>query len=382
MRRTRTIPSLVLLVLLVFFVCAGSSSAQTYEPRFSAGYAYDAERSRLVVFGGFYRGEYPSGTWEWDGARWLLVSVDGPPARNSPAMAWDARRRVVVMFGGDTRNGPLGDTWEWDGATWRRVATSGPPPRTLHRMAFDPHRGQVVLFGGLSGESLLADTWSWDGYTWREVATEGPPARALHALASEPGTGRLLMFGGMAELGPEAPKHDDTWLWDGDGWIRADVVGPPARDHVQAVGDPMRGWVVMHGGSGAVGERWLRDTWIWSDGRWAHLSAGPAIAGHNLYFDAAKGAPSMFGGFGPDGTTAATTFWIFDGASWVEPSSRPGDSPLDRVFSARRSDEPERSTIGNSQRRETPRFLRRSGDLPLGDVSGKGGLLVPEAREA
>jgi hypothetical protein len=53
-------------------------------------------------------------------------------------------------------------------------------------------------------------------------------------------------------------------------------------------------------------------------------STNVAVVAHNLYFDAARGAPSMFGGFGPDGATTATTFWIFDGASWLEPSSRPG----------------------------------------------------------
>ena len=83
---------------------------------YSVGSAFDVDRGRLVIFGGFVRGTYAGNTWEWDGRAWTLMTSEGPSARNSPAMVYDAARRQVVMFGGDTRTtGALGDTWVYDG---------------------------------------------------------------------------------------------------------------------------------------------------------------------------------------------------------------------------------------------------------------------------
>jgi hypothetical protein len=64
---------------------------------YSVGAAFDAARSRLVVFGGFGQGGYVGDTWEWDGSRWARFVGAGPRARNAPAMTFDARANVVVM---------------------------------------------------------------------------------------------------------------------------------------------------------------------------------------------------------------------------------------------------------------------------------------------
>src|SRR6185436_10346304 len=97
--------------------------SQTSPPAaYSVGTAYDAARGRLVVFGGYTRGQYVGDTWEWDGASWSRVPGPGPLARNGPAMVYDAARREVLLFGGDTRaTGSLGDTWAFDGKAWRQI---------------------------------------------------------------------------------------------------------------------------------------------------------------------------------------------------------------------------------------------------------------------
>jgi hypothetical protein len=81
--------------------------------------AYDAARGVTLLFGG-------TETWSWDGTTWRKLASTGPSERRVSAMAWDAQRERVVLFGG---NGPGGappyssfaDTWEWDGTAWREV---------------------------------------------------------------------------------------------------------------------------------------------------------------------------------------------------------------------------------------------------------------------
>jgi hypothetical protein len=80
--------------------------------RYDVAMAYDARRRRVVLFGG--RPSMSSGglqdTWEWDGERWAQVPIASPPgARFGHAMAFDADRGRVVMFGG----GADATTWEY-----------------------------------------------------------------------------------------------------------------------------------------------------------------------------------------------------------------------------------------------------------------------------
>lgn len=152
--------------------------------------AYDSTRDRVVLFGGISGNLRLDDTWEWDGTKWLNVSLDvpltqRPPARERHALAYDAGRNVVVLFGGRGNGGPLSDTWEWDGTTWtEKTPLDTPLPRSGHALAYDPIRGRVVLFGGQDGSGqALGDTWEWDGENWIEGEGTSPPARFEHALA-------------------------------------------------------------------------------------------------------------------------------------------------------------------------------------------------------
>lgn len=59
----------------------------------------------------------------------------------------------------------------WDGKQWTQIRTVGPTPgrRDLHVMVYDAARNRTVLHGG-TGEKVLDDTWEWDGKGWLQVA--------------------------------------------------------------------------------------------------------------------------------------------------------------------------------------------------------------------
>jgi len=110
--------------------------------------AYDAARSRTVVFGGNDAQQFFDDTWLWDGTSWTLVpALVAPRARVDAAMTYDGRRQRVVMFGGMIR-GPAMDTpgadmWEWDGSVWTKYDASGraaPAMRAFHALFYDERR--------------------------------------------------------------------------------------------------------------------------------------------------------------------------------------------------------------------------------------------------
>src|SRR5262249_32387785 len=145
---------------LLFFICcvslAFASEKTEITVRNAHAMAYDADRARVVLFGGADDSKVCGDTWEWNGNKWELVSSTGPDPRTVPAMTYDTVRKKVVLFGGNRvlfGKSPdektfLSDTWEWDGHNWHELNVSGPPPRAEAAIAFDSFRGRVVLFGG------------------------------------------------------------------------------------------------------------------------------------------------------------------------------------------------------------------------------------------
>lgn len=80
-------------------------------PRVEA--AMVAGKTGLVLFGGQIISNTRLGdTWEWDGEVWTNRQDMGPPERSSHAMAYDVDRDRVVLFGGWGSTPAAGDTWE------------------------------------------------------------------------------------------------------------------------------------------------------------------------------------------------------------------------------------------------------------------------------
>jgi hypothetical protein len=87
------------------------------------GMVFDEERGVLVIFGGAKSSSTLSSlnaeTWVLQGGAWSQVSNEGPSPRGSPAMAYDPERKRIVLYGGFTADQhELADTWEWDGRAW------------------------------------------------------------------------------------------------------------------------------------------------------------------------------------------------------------------------------------------------------------------------
>jgi hypothetical protein len=196
------------------------------EPRRSgAAGAPDVPRGRFVLHGGSPApGQTLGDTLEFDRNTWRRVAVNGPRARMQGSMAFDSARAVSVLFGGAALNPlrRLDDLWEWDGVTWRQPAISSERPagRSAPAMAYDAERREIVLFGGIDDTGqLLADTWLWNGSGWRRAEVEGPPARYDTVMAFDAARRVVVLFGGDRE----AELLGDTWEWDGSQWTRCDA---------------------------------------------------------------------------------------------------------------------------------------------------------------
>ena len=279
--------------------------------------AYDPDSRATLVFGG-HNGNPVRDTWLWDGQTWTQVSpLTQPSARWSHAMVHDPIRHVVVLFGGYSGAAGLGDTWEWSGATrtWTQRATNGPSARLGGAMTFDPRRGRVVLFGGEEYPvEKLSDLWEWDGSAWTQIDGSGPSPRYASRMAYDPQAGTSVLFGGVDDR-TNRRGRDDTWLWNGTAWSRANPsLTPPARGYSSLVYDPLRQETVLFGGLGAG--PYLGDTWTWRAGAWALRTPANAPSGRNGHaaaFHAGTGEVFLFGGYD---TAARNDLWSWDGVNW------------------------------------------------------------------
>lgn len=262
---------------------------------------------------------------------WSAVSLQSPAnpgVRNGHSMAYDAARSRTILFGGADAARVLGDTWEWDGSVWKRVSQTGPEPRTFAAMAYDDVRRKIVLVGGnrvLFGsdppaiDTYLADTWEWDGRGWTRAPVSGPPPRAEAAIAFDAGRGRMVLYGGYDRRDGAIRRLGDTWEWDGSRWAEIRAEGPAPRNGAAAAYDRRRSATVLVGGRAPQGAS--PETWTWNGERWKLLGDGSPDGIFNcaLAYDAARGALVRFGGYRAKVRVGET--WELAGASWTLVSS-------------------------------------------------------------
>ncbi len=233
--------------------------------------AFDAQRARVVMFGGTSSSGELQDTWIFTGTTWVELATTGtrPPTRVEHAMAYDSVRQRVVLFGGANLGFALSDTWEWNGGAWTQVALTGttPPAYRGHAMAFDSTRNRTLLFGGGGGTATYQTaTWEWDGATW---VSQGPvgsgPPREFVALAFDSRRGRTVMFGGSLTLTGATTHYDETYEWSGTSpWVQIPITGTRPtlrRQHAMAY-DSVRGRVVLFGGANGM----ARNSQTWEYG--------------------------------------------------------------------------------------------------------------------
>ncbi|MBI2945238.1 MAG: hypothetical protein HYY25_13675 [Candidatus Wallbacteria bacterium] len=309
--------------------------------------AYDSARQRVVLFGGWAGGDNSNDTWEWDGTSWsqkqahtYWFGVYQPAYRRGHALAYDSERQRVVLFGGYGRSGvgfgDLNDTAVWDGSIWSKLQldTGWPGPnqptrRLQHALAYDSARQRVVLFGGGSSYgSQFNDTWEWDGSAWSQKqadtaapGTQQPSRRVQHALAYDGARRRVVLFGGASSGG----YLNDTWEWDGTDWSQKQantalpgVDQPTGRDGPALAYDDARRRVVLFGGF--TGSEPLNDTWEWDGASWRRWQADTVWPGadqpiqrlqHALAYDSARQQTILFGGLG-SGNAFFNDTWAYD----------------------------------------------------------------------
>jgi len=304
------------------------------------GMAFDPRRGRVLMHGGVVRGFAVRDTWEWDGTTWNRLA-NGPPGNNE--MAFDTHSGTMLRVGADT--------WSFDGQAWSRAEVA-PEPRNHPAIAFDPVRGRAVLYGrpqgstwehdgnrwilaaatstnptgtvwgpGLAwdasqpgiGEVLMYDqgiTSSWDGANWRQRTAPGPTAQGT--IVADTGRAEVVLYNDAGE----------TWVWNAGAWTQRLVAGPPRRFLPQMAFDPLRGMVVLFGGTTSVGNAAgvLDDTWLWNGTAWTKASPAVSPPGrydHAMAWDASSGEVVVSGGQ-RDSTTigAIMDTWSFDGTTW------------------------------------------------------------------
>lgn len=123
-----------------------------------------------------------------------------------------------------------------------------------------PNRKRVLLYGGWTTEGVRDDTWEWDGVGWvRRIPERNPGPRMSASIAFDERQSRTLLFGGIANTAPVmelAPAG--LWEWNGITWARVVTpTTPSARAGASFSWDPKahRGYLFGGGTSIALTER-------------------------------------------------------------------------------------------------------------------------------
>ena len=317
---------------------AGSCAEGRIGTRRNHAMTYDPSSGGIVVFGGSSgdaNDPEPRSLWSWDGTRWRCLSSDGPPGRDTPELAFDAERKKLVLFGGRTRIGDrqfriMTDTWEWDGARWTLIDTLGARPRRLHQvLGYDPSRRAVILHGGLNTEDRgrpLSDTWRWTGKRWEELSLGNPPTNVEnHNALLSTRDGLLLLM--QVEDSTKCPPTD-RWqrarakIFELRGSTRADLTPDgPCVAGLPPAALTSDGLVVFSGA--APNSPWPAEAWMWRDKTWQRIESMPtARRASRAAYDPKRRRVVFFGGDDAGGMLGDT--WEWDGQRWsqIQPSHR------------------------------------------------------------
>jgi len=222
------------------------------------GAIYDPARDRMVLFGGssLVAPYHQNDAWSLSlsGApAWTALTPAGtPPSRRQGlSVAIDAERDRMLVFGGLSDTAPIlnRDVWalSLSGATaWDSLEIAvGPPPRHQSVVVCDPARDQLLMFGGLAdfgtGQTRSGDLWSLSlagAPVWSELHPDGAPdPETADAAIFDVAGDRLIRYGGVF-------GHNATWIWQPTAVLAA---APPSRaeQRLSATPNPSRGAVEL-----------------------------------------------------------------------------------------------------------------------------------------
>ena len=331
-------------------------------PRNVFGFAYDAGRDRMVIFGG-WDGANLSDSWALDltaGGAWSPIPTAAlPSARRGCYAAYDDAGDRLVMFGGFDI-GTRDDVWalsftgtpEWTSLTVGGIA---PSRRYGGGAIYDPLRRRFVVCGGYDVTYRMdVHAIALDGpLAWTRLFADndaGPPpesgaaprapshpgSRRDYAIALDPATSDLYLFGGTKGHGWDYVSRFPPW--DCDEFHRLSLASLPIRWQAivvsgarpferrghRAVWDPIRHRMLMFGGFDNI---YRNDLWAlnpYPTPSWQQLlPTGPPPDGRMLFgmvFDPTHDRLIIVGGhsgFPPTGNLP------YRGDAWELPFSGP-----------------------------------------------------------
>ncbi|HEY8673689.1 MAG TPA: hypothetical protein VIM76_08010 [Candidatus Dormibacteraeota bacterium] len=198
----------------------------------------------------------------------------------------------------------------------------GPVSAFGFSVADDPAVHRVVLFGGVDSYD---ETWLWNGNRWsRAQPRTSPPGRFQAAAAYDPETRLVMLFGGRLPSGQIA---DDTWAWSGATWRELDSgagTQPPGEGALMAWDNAKREMVLVATAANAAGG----ETWVWRGSHWSRQTGGeppPTPIAGEMAFDPASSALLFVSGLSPPLGPGMTT-WRFDGRGWLQLPATPPQS--------------------------------------------------------
>lgn len=293
-----------------------SSVAGGPSPRATAGIAYDAADSYVVLFGGqVYTSAYAAeehttcagDTWIFQNGLWRNLSISGPPANCAPEMTYDAADGYVIETGGWMRENvshcacflDYNQTWVFSHGRWQNLSTYTPSLEATYgpNIAYDPDLREVLACT-LAGSG--PEEWGFADGAWSAIQV---PPGATNCGGFWDLSYDLSMKGMVAFNDTFASPGPDTWLLRNGSW--SELGTPPAGvlEGGELAFDPVLNCTVYFGETippGAPSSDWQNVTWVMRNGQWSNASVGgPKVRAYQaMVFDAHDGYLLMFGGTG------------------------------------------------------------------------------------
>ncbi|MCI4321556.1 MAG: hypothetical protein L3K05_04535, partial [Thermoplasmata archaeon] len=185
-------------------------------------------------------------------------------------------------------------------------------------------------------------TWKFSGGNWSLLTTTGQvPATLGPGLVYDGRDGYVLLYGGrlMATGAPTAPVTNQTWSYSAGTWANLSAnstAAPTAVDFANLVYDAADEYVLLYDQLGLSGSPngTLYTTWSYAAGVWANLTgtagASPPSFWGAMTYDARDQYVVYFGGVTLSNNLTNAT-WTFHGGLWKNASLVVSNAPAARM---------------------------------------------------
>ncbi len=257
--------------------------------RIGSSLTYDPATSSVMLFGGVGPSGFLADTWSYSAGTWTNLtgsSTMAPPPRAGASFAWDANASEGVLYGGigpsggNWTNSTTGfvDTWLYSptGIWTASAQLASSVPVSGGAMTYDPASGMVIDAVAATPAAACGgtdSTWEYASNAWTNISASvsgAPSGRTGGSAAYDASQSGLVLFGGADCHGP----RNDTWSFSNGRWTQMSLgTTPSPRTDAQLTFDSAAGELVLFGGFGTAGPQ--GDTWTLSTSGWALV--GPIL---------------------------------------------------------------------------------------------------------